>query len=159
MAKGSILDLGAIIVIVAILVITWFLSSLIFNKFWEKYNETNPSQEEQHIMNKGSSAFNIGINMIPFVMIGSGIGAIVLAFLIPSHPVFLPLSIIALVIFMALSVVFSNVLYDFLNSSMLVGIANQYSLVVSIVKFLPHIITVFGVVIIIVMYSKAGRIE
>jgi len=155
--KGSILDLAGILFLVTGFVIGGFLSYKFYLAFKESYVPIN--QEEQTIMSKGETIYNILLNSIPFIVIGSGVGAIVLAFLIPSHPVFLPISIILLAFFVILSVVFSNFLWEFLNAQQIIVMANKFPLVASIVQYLPYIIVVFGIVLIIVMYSKSGGYE
>jgi len=159
MGKGSILDLAGILFLVCGLIIGGFLSFKFYSAFKEKYSQMPMSETEQKILDKGTTSYNVLLGSIPFIIIGSGIGSIVLAFLIPSHPIFLPISIIALAIFTVLSTVFSNFLWEFLNAQPIVTIANQYPLIASIVQYLPYIITVFGIVLIIVMYSKSGSYE
>jgi ABC-type bacteriocin/lantibiotic exporter with double-glycine peptidase domain len=159
MGKGSILDLAGVLLIVVGLVIGGFLAFKFYSEFKEKYSQMPLSTTEQTILNKGTAVYNVLLNSIPFIVIGSGIGAIILAFLIPSHPIFLPVSILALAIFIILSVVFSNFVWEFLNSQQIVGMANQYPLLVNVVQYLPYIIAVFGIVLIIVMYSKSGSYE
>jgi len=157
--RGSVLDLAGIMFLVALMVISGFLAYTIYSKFKEKWVSHGASEFEQEILNKGTTTANILMNSIGIITISAGIGAIVLAFLIPSHPVFLPISILALLLFIILSTVFSNFLWEFLNSTFIVAIANQFPLIASIVKYLPYIIAVFGFVLIIVMYSKSGTYE
>ena len=141
------------------MVISSFLILKFYSAFKEKYLSLNPNEEEISIIQKGQTLANIFVNAIPFAILTSGIGAIILAFLIPSHPIFLPVSIIMLTIFIVLSTIFSNFLWEFLNASPLVSIANQYPLVVNIVRYLPYIIGIIGTILIIVMYSKSGVYE
>jgi hypothetical protein len=157
--KGSILDLAGIILLLAGMVIGGFLVFKFYTAFEEKYSEMPLSETEQKILQKGETFYNVLIGAIPFVIIGSGIGAIVLAFLIPAHPIFLPISIIALGMFVFLSVVFSNILWEFLNSAVIIDIANKFPLLVSVVQYMPYIIGVIGTILIIVMYSKSGSYE
>lgn len=160
MAKGSILDLAGIIFLVCGMIVSGFIITKFYFSFKEAYlNTTNPTQTEKEILSKGETVSKVFLGAIPFIVIGSGIGAIVLAFLIPSHPVFLPISIIALIIFVILSTAFSNFLWEFLNATPIVSIANQYPLIASIVQYLPYIIAIFGFVLIVVMYSKSGGYE
>jgi len=160
MPKGSILDLAGIIFLVCAFIISGFIVTKFYFTFKETYlNTTNPTQVEQEILSKGETVSNVILGAIPFIIIASGIGAIVLAFLIPSHPVFLPISLIALIIFVVLSTAFSNFLWEFLNATPIVSIANQYPIIASIVKYLPYIIAIFGFILIIVMYSKSGVYE
>jgi len=159
MGKGSVLDLAGIIFLTCGLIIGGFIAFMFYTAFKEKYSEMSISETEQKILEKGVTIYNVLLSSIPFIIIGSGIGAIVLAFLIPSHPIFLPISILALAIFVILSTVFSNFLWEFLNSQPIIAIANQFPLIASIVQYFPYIIAVFGTLLIIVMYSKSGGYE
>jgi hypothetical protein len=157
--RGSILDLAGIIFLLTGMVIGGFLAFKFYIAFQEKYNQMQLSEAEQKILQKGETVYKVLLGAIPFIIISSGIGAVVLAFLIPAHPVFLPISIIALGMFVLLSVVFSNILWEFLNSVVIIDIANKFPLLVSIVQYLPYIIGVIGTILIIVMYSKSGSYE
>jgi hypothetical protein len=159
MGKGSILDLAGILFLVFVLIISGFLSFKFYLTFKEKYSQMPLSPAEQTILDKGTASYNVLLASIPFIIIGSGIGAIVLAFLIPSHPIFLPISILALALFVILSTAFSNFLWEFLNAQQIVTIANQFPLIAGIIQYLPYIIAIFGFVLIIVMYSKSGSYE
>ena len=154
--KGSILDLAGILFLTCALIIVGFLATKIYISFKEKYAEIGASEVEEKILEKGDVVYDVLLSSIPIIIIGSGVGAIILAFLIPSHPVFLPISLIVLGIFVLLSTVFSNFLWEFLNHAYIVSLADQFPLVVNIVKYLPYIIAVFGFLLVIVMYSKSG---
>jgi hypothetical protein len=157
--KGSILDLAGIIFLLTGMVIGGFLVFKFYTEFKEKYIQMELTEGEQKIIEKGETVYKVLLGAIPFIIIGSGIGAIVLAFLIPAHPVFLPISIVALGMFVLLSVAFSNILWEFLNSLVIIDIANRFPLLVSIVQYFPYIIGVIGAILIIVMYSKSGSYE
>jgi hypothetical protein len=159
MGKGSILDLAGVLFLVFALIIGGALSFKFYLAFKEKYSQMPLSPTEQTILDKGATSYNVLLASIPFIIIGSGIGSIVLAFLIPSHPIFLPISILALALFIILSTAFSNFMWEFLNAQQIVAIANQFPLIAGIVQYLPYIIAIFGFVLIIVMYSKSGSYE
>ena len=148
------MDLGGVIFVLMVLVISGFLVAKVYTGFKTQFEETVNDSTSVQIVEKGSAVADVLLKAIPFIVIGIGISAIILAFMIPSHPAFMPISIIALLIFVLLSTIFSNVLYNFLLGDEIVGLANSYPLVVNMVKYLPYIITVFGFVLIIVMYSR-----
>jgi len=157
--RGSILDLAGILLIICVLLIGSFIPFKFYEAFKERYAEMNVSEQEQRILEKGESSYSVLLSAIPLIIIGAGIGAIILAFLIPSHPIFLPISILALAIFIVLSTVFSNFLFEFLSSTAIIDIANKFPLIASMVQYLPYVIAVFGAILIIVMYSKSGGYE
>jgi hypothetical protein len=162
--KGSLLDLGIPILILVAFVFSLFLISLFYGNIKTGlmnsvnstmrndtfYNTTVP------ILNAGSSVFDIFINSIPLLVFGSGISMFILAFLIPTHPVFMPISIVVLIIYVVVSVVFSNILWAFINNSSIITIANNYPVVVGMIQFSPYIMAIIGTLLIIVMYSKRG---
>lgn len=154
MAKGSILDLAGIMLIVALLVITSFLIFKIYNGFRNVYNPV--TTEETQMLGKIDTGFGILINAIPIIIFASGIGSIILAFLIPTHPVFMPISIFLLVFFIITSFFFKTFVYNFISSNQISGISGSYPILVNIINYLPLIIGSFGFILIIVMYSKSS---
>lgn len=154
--KGSILDLTVIIAIMVGAVILGLIYFKLYNGFSDIFLTMFPTDTvQQHIWSAGNNAMATFMNMIPFLIIGSGIAVIVLAFLIPAHPIFVPLSIIVWIIYIVIAIIFSNFVWAFVNNADLIAIANQYPLVLMIVQNFPIIIAVFGMVIIIVMYAKS----
>jgi len=152
MLKGSMLDLIFIMVFVIAVVIGGIISAKVYFSIADKLKENNMSVE---ILDEGGKAINNFLNAVPIIILAMGVGAIILAFLIPSHPAFAPISFILLVLYMTISMTFSNVLYRFLSSESIVSVANQYPLLATIATNLHWIIGTIGFILIVVMYSKS----
>lgn len=152
MSKGSILDISIIMFMFVFFIVTSFLVLKIYKEFRTKLPEND-------VLTKIDNAFNIQINAIPLLIFASGIGSIILAFLIPTHPVFMPISIILLGFFIITSFFFKNFVYVFLTSNQMIELSNSYPLIANTVNNLHLIIGIIGFLIIIVMYSKSGMYE
>ena len=85
--KGSILDLGAILLILTLFVTTGIISAKIYSNFKSNVEANfNNTATEQTILEKGEKAQSVWLNSIPFILVISNIGMIIFAFLIPAHP-------------------------------------------------------------------------
>ena len=155
----SVTDLAGILVITTVIIFTFFIFATVYNEISNKLNELINMSQVQNITSQGGKAMDIFISSIPFIFFGLGISAIILAFLIPSHPVFFPLSIILLSIFILVSTMFKDVIYAFLTTDPFFSIANNYPMLGLIVSNLPYFIAIFGFILIIVMYSRTKAYE
>jgi hypothetical protein len=115
--------------------------------------ETNSSVINQSIIEHGMGAFTVFDTMMPFLFIGLVIASIILAFLIPTHPIFLVISIIFWVITAIVAAQFSNVFEQFANQSAIISSADKFPQTVSIFQNLPLIISVVGAVMLIAMFA------
>jgi len=161
MKKGSLADLGLLIVFAVVLVFSFFIIYNMYSSFKTGYIQAvNDSgmydSTQEHILNSGTLVTDTFINMTPLIVLFIGFGAIVLAFMIPVHPVFMPLSIFVLATYIFLAAVFSNVMYDFITSDTMLPITNSHYIIAQLVTWLPHIIAIIGAVLIIVMYGQRG---
>jgi hypothetical protein len=154
--KGSIQDLGTLIFIVTIFVTSSIFGAVLYFNLKSTIQPIDTANVTGKIFQSGDTIFSTWINSLGFIIICIGIGAVILSFFIPTHPIFLPVSIIMYVMYIILAVGFSNLLWEFLNTPGIVTTANQYPLMVYIVQYLPHIIAFIGFMIMLVMYSKRG---
>jgi hypothetical protein len=164
MKKGSLADLGLLIVFAVVLVFSFFIISNMYSSFKTSYIQSvNDSgmydSTQEKIMASGTKVTDTFINMTPFVILFIGIGAIILAFMIPVHPVFMPLSVFVLAVYIFLAAIFSNVLYAFITSDTMLPITNSHYIIAQLTTWLPHIIAIIGAVLIIVMYGQRGMAQ
>jgi len=150
----SLVDLAGMLIITTAIIFVFFISFHVYNQISEKLSELIDAPKVQNITSQGRKTYDILVSSIPFIFFGLGISAIILAFLIPAHPIFFPLSIILLSIFVLLSTMFKDLIYTFLTSDPFFTIANNYTLLGFIVTNLPYFIAIFGFILIIVMYSR-----
>ncbi len=155
----SLVDLAGMIIVTTAIIFVFFIGFYVYGEISNKLNELIDTPTVQNITAQGKKAQDILISSIPFIFFSLGIGAIILAFLIPAHPIFFPLSIILLSIFVVLSVIFKDLIYTFLTSEPFFSIANNYPLLGFVVNNLPFLIAVFGFILIIVMYSRTKTYE
>jgi hypothetical protein len=155
----SVVDLAGMLVITAVIIFVFFISFYIYNQVSNKLAELIDTPETSEILEKGQKTQDILVSSIPFLFFALGISAIILAFLIPSHPVFFPLSIILLSIFVLLSTMFKDITYTFLTTEPFLSIANNYPTLGFVINNLPYFIAIFGFILIIVMYSRTKVYE
>lgn len=98
------------------------------------------------------NTFNYGFVIIAF---GLGIGAVAYGYLYPSHPIFIVLGIVMMVFSMITTPMISNAFGTFVGSDQMSTVAGNFPLITWLMgDTLPIFITVFGALIIIVMYSR-----
>jgi hypothetical protein len=156
--KGSIYDLGGILVLLLALVISGFLAETFINSFAaEAANATiglpNSTNATGAITDAHTAVQTIN-GFIPMIVFFAALGAAIMAWFVPTHPIFFPISIILFAIFILLSTMFSNILWQFMTSANILPVAQNYNLIVQLIQNLPTLITVAGVIIIVFMYSK-----
>ena len=155
--KGSIRDLGVILIFSTVFIVCALMVAVFyFNLKSAITPNVDPTNATGPLFQRGDQVIGNFVNLGAVVIILMGVAAIVLAFFIPSHPIFLPITFIVWIFYTLLAVGFSNMLWEFINSSVVIGVANQYPIMVYIIRYLPHIISVIGAIIMIVMYSKRG---
>lgn len=160
MRKGSIIDLSIIIIALSGTVIMGLIGFKLYQETSNKFLTMFPTDEvQQHIWSAGMNAEKTYMNMIPFLVIGAGLAVIVLAFLIPVNPIFVPISMIVWILYILVAIIFSNFTWEFVQNAQLITIANDYPLVLLLVQNLHWLVAVFGMITIIVMYSKSRSSE
>jgi len=93
-------------------------------------------------------------NMFLFIIVGMGIAALVLASLVRVHPVFIGLYIIALLLVIILSAIFSNIFTEMAADPELSGLASQLVKTTLFMTYYPIIIGALGSLIAIIMYKQ-----
>lgn len=155
------MDVLGVILILTVSIIGLFILSHVQSEFNVGYNATilnmtngTVSANEETVMTNTAAGMNILVASIPFVTLGAALAALVLAFFIPTHPVFLPISLILFGISVVLGAVFSNVLYEFINYSAFSTILAANPLIANIVEKLPYLLAILGLLIIIATYAR-----
>lgn len=154
--KGTMFDILFIIIAFIALVMTLPIIYRFSTGLEEGLSDAGIETEN---MEKANASIAYLINSIPVVLLILAISSFVLAWKIPAHPILAPISFILLIIFVVLSAMATNVLYNFSTNTYMIGIFNQYPLLVHVMIYLPYFVAVFGVVLIIVQYSKAGSVH
>lgn len=91
---------------------------------------------------------------VVFVFVGLMIFSLILAFQVNSHPIFLGLSIIAILLFLVIVPAFSNAYLAIASSSAFSNSANEFSMIFLVIQNLPTISLIWAFVLMIVLYGK-----
>lgn len=97
------------------------------------------------------ATFNLG-----FIIIFVGLAAttIILAYMVPSHPIFIVTGVLTLVVLMVLIPMFSNAFGVMAADSQLSAAAASFPMITHIMESMPLWTAVIGMMVIIVMYVK-----
>lgn len=164
--RGRIQDLGFALFLLVALVFVGFFSLKISNDFNQQYNNTVNnsnastfpiSSNETSILNNSNAAIRVYVGAIPVIYILTLLAAVITSYFIKTNPAFLPISLIIWLFFILESTIFSNILYEFLSNSLISPFANQFPLIVAIVRNNPVLIAVFGALLMIALYFRGGN--
>lgn len=92
-------------------------------------------------------------NSFLFLAIMGGCVILILAALVRVHPIFIPIFLIALLIFIFVSGIFSNIYQEMASTEALQTQADQLTFISTILEMLPYFLGVFGFILMAVMYK------
>jgi len=153
--QGSLQDMvyvGAVALGVAItLLVAFQLNSDITEQFDNStmINNTRPMEQAQTSL----QIFDYGFITI---LISLLVATILLAYQIPTNPIFLPVSIIFLAVLVLLGTIYVNVFDKFSQTSFVQSAANSLPWVTTVMQNFHIISAVMGTIVIIAMYSSRG---
>lgn len=148
--RGSINDLFYVILIIFIFAIVTLVAGRILVEWDSATNSTLNATYAQQGM-RALEALNLGFILL---LVGGAIAVILMAFMIPSHPVFFIISIILLLVFIVVVPQISNIYLQIAGTDSMVDLGNQYSTMTVIMQNLPLFFVVIGIIVMIVMYAK-----
>ena len=159
--KGSITDLFFIVVGLFIFAFTILISFKIVTDM-----DTN-FQAMSIIPTQAKTISSYIVNFFPnvldglflFLFMGMFIISIILAFLVPTSPVFFFFYLITYPFLIFISAVVSNIYEEMYLSSALNSFATQLPIVHYILQYLPFLIGIFGLVLAIVIYKQIGEAQ
>lgn len=129
-------------------------SSMILDRFDQA---TDDRTVNQTILHRGMNTVNSFDTIFGFVLIGLALSLFVTAFLVDTHPVFLPINLIAYIILIFLSGIFANTFIQFAESQSIIQTANQFGSMIYVWRNLPQIMTVLAGINLIVMFAKYNQ--
>lgn len=151
----TVLDLLEIVVVIFVFSMSVFIGFNIMLEYDEAIQEFDFPETALNVTDRALDAFAVFDYMFIFVVGGLMIAAIIGAFLIPTHPIFLVLSIVAFVIVLLIVPQVANVFLEFtISSDLNASVADQYGSMIALWNVMPLIVMVFGAILIIVIYSK-----
>lgn len=149
-------DLIAIVVIIFVFAMSVFIGHTIlseYDEFLEGRDDMPPLA--YNITDRALQAFANLDFMFIFVVGGLMIAAIIGAFLIPTHPIFLVLAVVVFILVLIIVPQIANVFLEFSESTTLnASTVVTFPTMVSIWNIMPLIVLVFGALFIIVTYAK-----
>lgn len=153
--KGSLTDILWVGIVLFVIAVT----TLIVFKVSDEFN--TQIQANDDIPSNGKEAMNTMNGMYPgiidnsflFLMITLSIGAIITAFMVRVHPVFVIFFMLLLAVIIFISAAFSNVYEEMASQTSMVAVSSQLTSINFVMQYLPLFIGVFGSIIAIVMYK------
>ena len=165
--KGQVQDIATVIIVLTSIILTIVLSRYVYVKIDQGLKESGLStpESEKALVDMGSM-FPIFDGALIFIMIGMTIGLLMSSFLLPTHPIFLPLNIVGLIVLVFISGVLTNLYSDIVEQPEINDVLTNTSTVGYtdfnksgfIMTKLPWICTFIVFISTIVLYSK-GRQE
>jgi glucan phosphoethanolaminetransferase (alkaline phosphatase superfamily) len=138
-----------------VLIIAAVLSVYTFNKVTDALKEQGVSGEALEVTEKMNSSMDFLDYFFLMVFIGMFIAMIILAFMIRTHPALFIPYILLMVITIVVSVAISNAYYAFsLEETLASTISAKFPIADYLMRNLPLEIGIFGIVLLIIMYSK-----
>lgn len=92
--------------------------------------------------------------MFPFILVGLYIVMLVSAYFIYTHPIYMVLSIVALVFVVIITGAFTDMFNQFAGHEAFTGVIGDFTIIVTAWQNMPFIALVMGISVIIVMFAK-----
>jgi len=151
---SELLDYFFLLAILLVFGISIFAADIILTEFDEA---TDNTQANQTILAQGQNTIHIFDLNFAFVLLGTALVLFITAFLVDTHPAFLPFNILIYIILIFVSATFANTFITFAESQAITDTANQYENIIFIWRNMPFILTVLGAINLIVMFAKINR--
>lgn len=151
MKKGSVLDVTFILPLIGVGIISVFVVAVILVSMEAAWPFTG---ESLTVLQTGISAIYIFDQMIIWFAVGTSIFAIASAYFSRSHPIFFVFSMILLSLVIFFSAQLANALNAFIITGAFATIANNFPLVVTLVRNFPLFAMLIGILVAIAMYAK-----
>jgi hypothetical protein len=159
MSKGSIFDVLIIAISLTVLAIGILVASIVMTNVQVSMGPTLDNPVATEALQQGTNAINTFNYGFVIIAVGLGLGSVIFAFLTPTHPIFMILSILMLMIFIIIIPQLSNVYQTMTSDAIFTGAAANFGLMSLIMNNLPLFSTVFAVMIMIALYLRwnSGR--
>jgi hypothetical protein len=152
--KGSMMDIIIMGVTLLVLAISILVASLVMGNFQASTVDTLTTAGAQAALTQGAVAVNTFNYGFIVIAIGLGLGGLIFAWLVPTHPIFIIVSVIMLLIGVVVLPVLSNAFETVSTDATMSTATSNFPLMVVFMSNLPLIGTVFGVLMIIVLYTR-----
>ena len=157
--KGFIGDLMTITFFMFIIAIFILVAYLVMSNVNDAFQATDDDQitpRGKTIMQTQTTNFTTTWDsFFGFMLVAASIAAVISAFLIDVHPVFLPLSILVIAIFIGVGAIISNAYYEIESDDAFSVFAEDFTIMHYIMNHLPYYIAIQGFLISIALYAKS----
>lgn len=161
--KGQVGDIAFVVITIASICITLILARYVFVKVDEGIKQTGMNTTASNkVFTDMEVMFPMLDNMMLFIVIGLTIGLLFSSFLLPTHPIFLVVNIVGMIILLFCSMIMANLYHDIqMDPSINEVLVNQtaphiFDKTNFIMLKLPWICFFISLISTIVMYAK-GR--
>lgn len=142
-----------------VVALTFSLSILVSHFILAKFHEANESVGGQQIINstlmsKATTGFKIMSAGTILIIVLVGIIAVAYAYQVETNPVMLGIAVLVFIFAIGLSAFYSNVFHIMATQTEMNTTANYHPTMVSVMEHLPKIVTVFGLLVLIALYSR-----
>lgn len=151
-SKGTIFDLMTLVIALFVAAIAIIMSVKMYDAFVGMYEPK--SEAATNIIAKGTIATRRFDAAFLIYTVGLGLAVIIGGFVIYTHPIFLPISLMILGILLLVFPQISNAFESFINNSSVASIGDEFPIMIRIMRNLPTIMTGIGFLVLIAMYIK-----
>jgi hypothetical protein len=154
MGKGSSFDIIIMSIALVLLAIGILVASVVMNAVQTTLGPTLNNAVATEALAQGVNAvntFNYGFIVIFF---GLAAGSLIFAYLIPTHPIFIILSIIMLMVSVVVLPILSNAFESFASDSSMAGAAASFPVMTFFMGNMTTILIALGFLTVIVMYTR-----
>lgn len=151
--KGNVQDIVVIGALIFATSIAAMFGYLVLSEFYDDPNiSANPVAKQ--VQGQAMDTLVIFGNALVFLTIGFGIASGISAFYTDSHPIFFIFSILMFCVLMIPLVVFSDVFTAIASQGAMLPIANEFTLMVTLMQQFPTIGVILLAVILLGLYAK-----
>lgn len=154
-SKGSTFDVLLIVLVVFVMGVMMMVGNTVLTQVVAATNETGALNHT--IVQSGINAVRGYDAMMPFIIVGLVIVSIVLAFQIPTHPVFIVPAMFSMIIIIVIAAQFSNIYDRIADTSALAAEAEQQPITLATMENLPMVALILGIVIMLAMFLATRR--
>ena len=155
MRKAQLTEIFSVVIVIFVLAISSIFGSYFLTQFNTQLNNTTNDSSITNLVNQGNENFKNSIDGMVLVFAGILIvGAGILAFILPTHPIFIIISVISLFFLIPISNIIKDVYFDMTNQTVLNSTAVFYSNTNVVFSNLPVIFLIANIIFIIVMFLK-----
>lgn len=152
--KGSMLDILIIGITLLAFSITILVAYVVMVNVQTTMGPQMMGAEAANALSQGVAAVQMFDYSFTIIFVGLGLASVIFAFLVPSHPIFIALSVLMLLIDMIVLPQFSNMYESVRGNGTLAASASTFPIMTSIMQNLPLVLAALGSLVMIVMYTR-----